>query len=137
GYIQIGNQFTTVDDPAGNPPGQGTFVNGINDLGQLVGVYLDATGLNHGFLAIPAADAPAGPSVAVVRAARSSTTTQSAGVDTATSLVATTGAETADSNALRSNVTHTLRDAGRANGAPAAELGAFTFDFVVNFAFES
>jgi hypothetical protein len=50
GYLQIGNQFTTVDDPAAV---QGDFVNGNNDPGQLVGGYIDAAGLEHGFLATP------------------------------------------------------------------------------------
>jgi hypothetical protein len=137
GYIQMGNQFTTVDDPAGNSPGQGTFANGINDLGQIVGDYIDSTGLEHGFLAIPADDAPAGASGAVAMANGSSPTSKSAWVDIGNSLVGSTVSVTADSNSLRSNVTHTLSHAGRVNGAPAAELGAFTFDFVVAFAFES
>ena len=50
GYLQIGNQYTKVDDPAGV---QGNFANGINDAGQIVGDYVDATGLEHGYLATP------------------------------------------------------------------------------------
>jgi probable HAF family extracellular repeat protein len=66
GYVQVGNRYTTVDDPAA---AQGDFVNGINDLGQLVGGYFDATGLEHAFLASPGQDdaasasAPAAPAL--------------------------------------------------------------------------
>jgi hypothetical protein len=133
-YLQIGNQFNTVVVPGAV---LGDFANGINDPGQIVGDYIDSTGLEHGFLAIPAADAPVGANGAFARANGSSPTSKSAGVDTANSLVVSTGSVTADSNALRSNVTHTPRGADWGSGAPAAKLGAFTFDFVVNFGFES
>jgi hypothetical protein len=67
-----------VDDPAGNPPGQGSFVNGINDLGQLVGGYVDATGLEHGFLATPAQGASASASLSFAPALKTAFTTDSA-----------------------------------------------------------
>jgi probable HAF family extracellular repeat protein len=46
-YAQSGWTFTTIDDPAaiGNT---GTFAQGINDPGQVVGYFLDSTG-THGF----------------------------------------------------------------------------------------
>lgn len=47
--------YTTIDDPNATPstPGAATMtvVNGINDLGQLVGFYLDANGNTDGMLA--------------------------------------------------------------------------------------
>jgi hypothetical protein len=42
--------FATVDDPDG---AQGTTVNGVNDLGDLVGFYTDSRGDTHGMLASP------------------------------------------------------------------------------------
>jgi hypothetical protein len=42
--------FATVDDPDG---AQGTTVNGVNDLGDLVGFYTDSRGVTHGLLASP------------------------------------------------------------------------------------
>jgi hypothetical protein len=42
--------FTTVDDPAG--PGA-TTVSGVNDVGDLVGFYVDSSGHTNGFLATP------------------------------------------------------------------------------------
>jgi probable HAF family extracellular repeat protein len=44
--------FTTLDNPlAANPvPGSGTFAQGINDDGQVVGYYYDSSGNAHGFL---------------------------------------------------------------------------------------
>ena len=42
--------FRTVDDPHG----QGTTtINGVNDLGDLVGFYTDAAGNTDGMLALP------------------------------------------------------------------------------------
>ena len=55
-YNWVTEQLTTVDDPNATLAGdttfnvQGTFVNGINDKGQLVGFYGDAV---NGFLANP------------------------------------------------------------------------------------
>ena len=42
--------FATVDDPRGAGT---TTINGVNDLGQLVGFYTDAAGNTDGFLATP------------------------------------------------------------------------------------
>src|SRR5436190_8143430 len=41
------NVFTMIDDPAGP---DGTFANGINDAGQIVGQFRDASNFAHGFL---------------------------------------------------------------------------------------
>jgi hypothetical protein len=43
GYLQKRNQYTTVADPAGAAPGFGSFANGINDPGQIVRGYVDAS----------------------------------------------------------------------------------------------
>src|SRR6202008_539750 len=40
--------YTTFDDPL-NTSGDGTLASGINDKGQIVGTYADASGV-HGFL---------------------------------------------------------------------------------------
>src|SRR2546429_1736895 len=40
--------YTTFDDPL-NTSGDGTLASGINDTGQIVGTYADASGV-HGFL---------------------------------------------------------------------------------------
>ncbi len=48
--------FTTFDAPgagAGADSGFGTFADSINDAGAVTGHYIDAQGLNHGFLRIP------------------------------------------------------------------------------------
>jgi hypothetical protein len=42
--------FTTIDDPHGIGT---TTINGVNDLGDLVGFYVDANGNTDGFLATP------------------------------------------------------------------------------------
>ena len=42
-------QFINIDAPAAAP--DSTSVTGINDLGQIVGSYTDASGVGHGFLA--------------------------------------------------------------------------------------
>ncbi len=56
-YNFLTNTWTTVDDPnASASPAfdvTGTTINGVNDLGQLVGFYSDGTNVN-GFLATPA-----------------------------------------------------------------------------------
>jgi len=45
--------FINFDDPVAVPPlSVDTFANGINDSGQIVGIYADNTGY-HGFLATP------------------------------------------------------------------------------------
>src|SRR5262249_15418102 len=41
--------YTTLDDPSG----VGTVASGINDIGQIVGSYRDATGGSHGFFYNP------------------------------------------------------------------------------------
>ena len=46
-YDQVHGTFTTIDDPNGIG---GTEVQGINDLGQIVGYYYGADGLSHGFV---------------------------------------------------------------------------------------
>ncbi len=51
GFTYIGGVFTTVDAPAGVPGS--TVINGVNDLGQLVGFYADANDNVIGFVATP------------------------------------------------------------------------------------
>ena len=46
--------FETFEAPdAGNGGGQGTIPLGINSAGQIVGGYIDSTGVAHGFLRAP------------------------------------------------------------------------------------
>jgi uncharacterized membrane protein len=55
GFLDASGTFTTIDDPnmAANSFGQEyTELSGINNLGQIVGAYTDATG-SHGFLRSP------------------------------------------------------------------------------------
>src|SRR5207247_4335638 len=49
GFVRNPNDgtYTRIDDPLGN---RATFANGINDAGQIVGYYRDASGREHGFL---------------------------------------------------------------------------------------
>jgi probable HAF family extracellular repeat protein len=49
GFLLSRGTFTTIDVPNGN------FTNafGINERGQIVGRYVDASGNVHGFLATP------------------------------------------------------------------------------------
>jgi hypothetical protein len=47
-YAQGAWTFTTTDDPAATPGTTGTFAQGINDRGQVVGYFYDSTGI-HGF----------------------------------------------------------------------------------------
>ena len=47
GFVYSGGAFTTLDAPGAT---QGTYIYGINDLGQMVGGYNDANGLFHSFL---------------------------------------------------------------------------------------
>jgi len=50
GFIDRGGQYTTINDPnAGTGPGQGTFPQGVNNLGEVTGLYVDSTGHAHGF----------------------------------------------------------------------------------------
>jgi probable HAF family extracellular repeat protein len=42
-------EYTTLDFPGA----MNTVANGINNLGQIVGYYVDANGNEHGFLATP------------------------------------------------------------------------------------
>lgn len=51
GFLDIGGSFFQVDFPGG----VGTQVEGINNLGQIVGFYTDSNGV-HGFLATPSPD---------------------------------------------------------------------------------
>jgi hypothetical protein len=46
--------FTTFDAPgAGTSPGQGTFAFGINPGGAVIGYYIDASNVFHGFVRAP------------------------------------------------------------------------------------
>jgi probable HAF family extracellular repeat protein len=47
GFTYDGSTYTTLDDPFGT---NGTQLLGINNLGQIVGSYIDASGHSHGFL---------------------------------------------------------------------------------------
>ena len=49
-YNSHTHQFTTLDDPNGVGT---TTLNGINDLGQIVGLYVDSHGNTDGLLATP------------------------------------------------------------------------------------
>ena len=51
GFTYIGGVWQTVDDPAG--VAGSTVINGVNDLGQLVGFYADANDNVIGFVATP------------------------------------------------------------------------------------
>jgi hypothetical protein len=55
GFLDTGGSFATIDDPnAEHQPGSpGTTADGINDAGQIVGSYFDASIRVHGFLANP------------------------------------------------------------------------------------
>src|SRR5262249_35367449 len=54
GFLLNGVTYTTLDDPLGTsgttPSTSGTNAIGINDKGQVVGTYNDASGTTHGFL---------------------------------------------------------------------------------------
>jgi len=54
-YNSFTHTLTTLDDPHAAAPGGtgGTTLNGINDLGQIVGFYVDAAGNTDGLLATP------------------------------------------------------------------------------------
>jgi uncharacterized membrane protein len=49
GFVLEDGVFTTIDVPGSTL----TDISGMNDLGQLVGRYIDAQGVAHGFLATP------------------------------------------------------------------------------------
>jgi hypothetical protein len=51
GFLFSGGQFTTIDDPDGV---LGSGIDSVNNAGDLVGVYTDANGVIHGYLATPA-----------------------------------------------------------------------------------
>jgi Laminin G domain len=46
-YDPTHNTFTTIADPLGT---HGTFAQGLNDFGQIVGSYTDAHGVQHGYV---------------------------------------------------------------------------------------
>lgn len=48
-YAQSGWTFTTIDNPAAINSTNGTYAQGINDPGQVVGYYYDSAGNSHGF----------------------------------------------------------------------------------------
>ncbi|WP_347990151.1 PEP-CTERM sorting domain-containing protein [Methylomonas sp. AM2-LC] len=50
GFIDIGGVFTLLNDPNAASNSYGTVATGINNLGEVVGYYYDATGITHGFL---------------------------------------------------------------------------------------
>jgi uncharacterized membrane protein len=49
GFLDTNGVFTTIDDPNAGPGGY-TNASGINDWGQVVGMYCDSAGACHGFL---------------------------------------------------------------------------------------
>ena len=54
GFLYSNGTYTTLNDPSAATPngvgGLGTYANSINGSGQIVGLYADGTGVNHGFL---------------------------------------------------------------------------------------
>jgi probable HAF family extracellular repeat protein len=56
-FIYNGNTFEAIPQ---YPGGHNTIAYGINDLGQLVGIYSDIDGHAHGFVATPSAPIPGG-----------------------------------------------------------------------------
>jgi hypothetical protein len=54
GFVYSKKKYQTIDDPSGN--GTMTVVNGINDLGQLVGFYVDKDNNTDGLVATPKAE---------------------------------------------------------------------------------
>jgi probable HAF family extracellular repeat protein len=68
GFTDQNGVFTTIDDPDGSPGTTNVF--GVNDLGQLVGAFTDASGVSFGFVATPeVVAAPAPGSLALLAAA--------------------------------------------------------------------
>jgi hypothetical protein len=53
-WLYDNGTYTTINDPLGT---NGTFLEGINDRGQIVGFYSDGVA-RHGFLATPVASVP-------------------------------------------------------------------------------
>jgi hypothetical protein len=66
GFLDSGGSFSAIDVPFAGPSVGSTVTNGIDDSGQIVGVYWDAAREMHGFLATPAG----GPSTQHPAAAR-------------------------------------------------------------------
>ncbi len=58
GFVYANGIFTTLNDPNAV---NGTYPQGINDEGQVVGWYLDGLDQQHDFLATPAPESPALP----------------------------------------------------------------------------
>jgi probable HAF family extracellular repeat protein len=50
GQMTTTYSYTTVDDPAATNSTNGTYAQGINDMGEVVGYYYDSAGNAHGFL---------------------------------------------------------------------------------------
>ena len=48
GFVYTNGTFTTIDNP--NSGTFGTWLDGINNSGQILGYYQDASGVNHGFV---------------------------------------------------------------------------------------
>ena len=44
GYLYNGGTYTAIDDPLGT---NGTYAQGINDAGEIVGYYYDASGIGR------------------------------------------------------------------------------------------
>ena len=53
GFVLSNGEFTTVDVPDDMGKAQFTQIFSINAKGEIVGVYLDAEGVQHGFLGTP------------------------------------------------------------------------------------
>lgn len=51
GYFYSKGKFTDIEYPGASAmPGGGTFTGGLNDRGDIGGVYTDAKGFQHGFI---------------------------------------------------------------------------------------
>ena len=50
GFVFSGGTYTQISDPLGT---EGTFLQSINDLGQITGYYVDSSGSQHAFEATP------------------------------------------------------------------------------------
>lgn len=55
GFVFSGGTYTQISDPLGT---EGTFLQSINDLGQITGYYVDSSGSQHAFVADPSAPQP-------------------------------------------------------------------------------
>jgi hypothetical protein len=58
GFTYIGGTYTPFNDPLANGPNQFTVPMAINDLGQIVGEYIDSNGVVQAFLATPVVPDP-------------------------------------------------------------------------------